>query len=106
VQFVVHLSNKQRHLMTEELIRGHVEYLRQLKQKGVLPFCGPCKDGTAIMILNCDTFEEAHQFVENDPFSKVGYYASRNIVEIEEANESNNFLLDEVLDYLSKQSVK
>jgi len=93
LQFVVHLSNKQHHLMTPDLIRAHVEYLRHLKQKGVLPFCGPCKDETAIMILNCNTFEEAQQLVENDPFSKAGYYASRNIVEIEEANEANNFLL-------------
>ncbi|MBH8597675.1 MULTISPECIES: hypothetical protein [unclassified Thermoactinomyces] len=32
-QFNVHLSDKQKHLMSKELVVGHVEYLRSLKEK-------------------------------------------------------------------------
>ncbi|REE77715.1 hypothetical protein A8990_12735 [Paenibacillus taihuensis] len=105
MQFFVHLSNKQRHLMTEGLVRDHVEYLRKLKEKDVLPFCGPCKDGTAIMILSCGNLEEASLYVEEDPFSKAGYYETRSIVEVEEANAANNFHLDKVVDYLTTRTV-
>ncbi|MBB6453380.1 hypothetical protein HNQ94_001828 [Salirhabdus euzebyi] len=101
-KFVVHLTNKQRQFMTEALILDHVAYLRNLKEEGVLPFCGPCVDGTALMILDAPTEEIAKEYVEGDPFSKVNYYMERNIVEIEEANIENNFLLGDVLKYLSK----
>lgn len=96
--FVTYFSNKQRHLMTEKLIKDHASYLYGLKKKGVLPFCGPCKDGTALMIFKCSSYDDVSQFVENDPFSKVNYYMDRKIIEIEEANEENNFLLSDVLD--------
>lgn len=100
-QFVVRLSGKQRELMTEDLVRGHVEYLRELKERGVLPFCGPCADGTALMILSCDSLETARELVAGDPFSEVDYYEDRDIVEIEEATEENDFLLADVLEFLS-----
>jgi len=96
-KFVVHLSNKQKDLMSKELITAHVTYLKELKESGVLPFCGPCLDDTALMIIEAETFDDAVEFVENDPFSKVNYYIDRKIVEVEEANIENNFLIDEVL---------
>lgn len=96
-KFIVHLSNKQNELMTKELIVNHVNYLKMLKESGVLPFCGPCADGTALMIIDAPSFEKAKNYVENDPFSKVNYYMDRKIVEIEEATLDNNFLLEEVL---------
>lgn len=91
--------------MTEELIVGHVAYLRGLKEKGVLPFCGPCVDGTALMMIHASTVEEAGEVVENDPFSKVDYYLDRKIVEVEEATVENNFLIDDVLTYLRNKQV-
>ncbi|MFC4619077.1 YciI family protein [Camelliibacillus cellulosilyticus] len=91
--FVVHLSGKQKNLLTHSLLTKHVGYLRHLKEVGVLPFCGPCKDDTALMIIKAETLEEAHGRVEADPFAQVNYYQNRRIVEIEEANESNHFLL-------------
>ncbi len=102
-KFVVHLSSKQRELMTRELITAHAAYLKSLKKKGVLPFCGPCTDGTALMIIDAPTKEKAVEYVENDPFSKVNYYRDRKVVEIEEATIENDFLIDDVLDYLAKK---
>jgi uncharacterized protein YciI len=104
-QFVVLLSEKQKHLMTEQLIRGHVAYLSKLSKEGSLRFCGPCTDGSALMILQCSSPEEAQKLVEADPFSHVAYYASRKIVEIEEANEANEFHLQQVLQALKSRSM-
>jgi uncharacterized protein YciI len=91
--------------MTAQLITEHVAYLKSLKEKGVLPFCGPCVDGTALMIIDASSFEEAKEYVENDPFSKVDYYIDRKVVEIEEATIENNFFIDEVLTYLGEKVV-
>lgn len=102
-KFVVHLSDKQRELMSCELIKAHAAYLKLLKEKRVLPFCGPCADGTALMIIDAPTKEKAIEYVENDPFSKVNYYRERKVVEIEEATEENDFLINDVLDYLAKK---
>ncbi|UOR12832.1 YciI family protein [Halobacillus amylolyticus] len=95
-KFIVRLSNKQKELMNEDLMREHASYLRKLKGKGVLPFCGPCKDGTALMIIDVPTYQLAKQYVENDPFSRVDYYLTRDIVEIEEATIENDFLMGDV----------
>lgn len=89
--------------MSEELIIDHVSYLKSLKEKGVLPFCGPCVDGSALMIIDAPSFVAAQELVQNDPFSKVNYYLDRKIVEIEEATLDNNFHLDEVLTYLKQK---
>ncbi|WZY00538.1 YciI family protein [Bacillus sp. FSL W7-1360] len=101
-KFVVILSDKQRNLMLAELIKGHVAYLKALKEKGVLLFCGPCTDGTAVMIIDAPSLEKAKELVEGDPFSEVDYYKERRIVEIEEANEENGFFLEKVLAGLGK----
>jgi uncharacterized protein YciI len=101
--FVVHLADKQRHLMTEQLIRDHVHYLTELSRSGALIFCGPCADGTALMILRCADVDEANRLLEGDPFSQVNYYRSRRIVEILAANEQNQFHLPMVLDNLAKR---
>lgn len=43
-KFIVHLSNKQRELMSKKLVLQHAAHLKKLKETGVLPFCGPCVD--------------------------------------------------------------
>lgn len=101
-KYIVRLSDKQKELMNEALMRQHASYLRELKEKGVLPFCGPCMDGTALMIIDAPSYQLAKQYVENDPFSKVNYYRTRDIVEIEEATIENNFLMDDVIQYLRR----
>lgn len=91
--------------MTKELIAEHVSYLKTLKEKGILPFCGPSVDGTALMIIDAPSKEKVREYVENDPFSKVDYYIERKVVEIEEATLENNFLIDDVLTYLKQKQV-
>jgi len=101
-KYIVHLSDKQRELMTKELVTQHAAYLKSLKELGVLPFCGPCTDGTALMIIDAPSQEKAKEYVDNDPFSKINYYMKRKIVEVEEATIENGFLVDEVINYLEK----
>lgn len=102
-KFIVRLSDKQKELMNEELMRQHALYLRELKEKEVLPFCGPCKDGTALMIIDAPSYQLAKQYVENDPFSKVDYYMTRDIAEIEEATIANDFLMEDVFKSLKSK---
>lgn len=98
--FRVILSDKQPKLMTEELIRAHVEYLDQLYQKDLVMACGPCTDQTALMIIKANSQEEAEKMIAGDPFSKVRYYRAIDISEFLLANPDNNFHLDTVLNKL------
>lgn len=102
-KFIVYLSDKQKELMTKELITQHAAYLLSLKDKNILPFCGPCHDGNALMIIDAIDAEEARAYVEGDPFSKVNYYRTRKIVEVDEATPENNFLIDEVIEFLEQK---
>jgi uncharacterized protein YciI len=90
--FVVALNEKQPQLMTQQLLEAHCDYLHRLADAGNLRFCGPCLDGTALMVLNAIDEPAARSIVENDPFAAVDYYRSRRVVEIEEANVDNDFL--------------
>jgi len=92
-KFIVKLSNKQKHLFNQELLAGHVEHLKHLTEIGVLQTCGPCDDGSAILILKADNIEQARSYVEADPFSSVDYYQNREISEFFEATMENNFWL-------------
>jgi uncharacterized protein YciI len=62
--------------------------------------CGPCVDGTALMFLKAESQKEAEELLEGDPFSRVGYYQTQKIVEVQEATFENNFHLEQVLDRL------
>ncbi|ELZ78401.1 YCII-like protein [Haloferax larsenii JCM 13917] len=92
-QFVVRLAEKQGQVLDEDLLVSHVEHLRDLDDRGILRFCGPCSDGTALLILACDSIEDAREIVERDPFAVANYYRDREVVEVEEATAENNFLL-------------
>ena len=58
-----------------------------------MALCGPCEDGTAIIVLGCDDREQAVAIADADPFAAVGAYAEREIVAIRVATPENNFLL-------------
>ena len=89
--------------MTKKLITGHVEHLNSLWDKGHLIFCGPCSDGSAVMILKAKSLSDVDRLVQDDPFTKVKYYQSIEIKEVQNANPGNNFHLEEVLDYLDSK---
>lgn len=51
--FLVKLENAQPERMTPALVRAHVAWLRELTEAGRLVLCGPCADGTAVLVLHC-----------------------------------------------------
>lgn len=92
-KFIAKLSDKQKHLFSQELLISHVDHLKKLTGRGVLQTCGPCGDGSAFMIMIARDVEEAKNYLESDPFSKVDYYKNRVVVEFFEATMENNFWL-------------
>jgi len=106
MKWIAFLSDKQRELMTIELLEAHVEYLTQITVEKKLEFCGPLMDGTAIMILNAKSEDEAKSIVRLDPFSNVSYYKNVKFVECMEANLKNGFLLEWSLDYMGSNEYK
>ena len=95
-KFVVLLRNKRKGGLTDDLLRQHVAHLRQLHQEAKLVLCGPFKnDAHAIQILNADSFKDAQALVQADPFVVDQYYTSYELYELIEANESNNWLLED-----------
>jgi len=94
MHFLIRLSGAQPELMTPELVSEHVAYLHRLHSSGHLVFCGPCDDGTAIVVLRCSDRDEAERLAAGDPFARVGAYRERSIVAFRPATLENNFLLN------------
>jgi len=81
--------------INEELIKRHVEYLRELKRLGKLVLCGPFTDYPGGMVIFlAEDLVEAINIAESDPFIASGC-KSYEIRTLEPANEENNYLLDE-----------
>ena len=93
-------------LMTEQLVKDHVDFLKDLHEKGRLMFCGPCfEDGTAMLLIKAESKQNADDIIANDPFSIVRFYRQRTIKEIAECNIDNQFLLQASIDFIrSKES--
>lgn len=73
VHYVILLSLNEGRSLTEELIRGHISYLRQLEENGQLVLCGPfgnVKGG--MVIIRAGSFEEAEEIAKLDPFISSG----------------------------------
>lgn len=81
--------------LQEELVKKHVEHIRNLDSKGILFMCGLLKGHeSGMLILNAKTYEEAESYVKRDPLIINSCYKKHIIYEIQEANASNNYLLD------------
>jgi len=94
-KFVIILKDKQKGSLTNELLEQHITHLRKLLKQGKLVICGPFKnDDAAIQILVAENEVEAHTLIKSDPFIKYKYYKSYDIFELIEANENNNWLMD------------
>lgn len=91
--FLVKLEGARPDLMTLHLIKAHVAWLQKLHESGNLVLCGPCEDGTAIIVLSCDTLEEASRIAGSDPFIGAGCYADQKVRGFHLATPENNFLL-------------
>ncbi|MDT8719222.1 hypothetical protein IAI10_21450 [Clostridium sp. 19966] len=81
--------------LNDELIKSHVEHLKQLKRQGKLVLCGPFTDYPGGMVIFlAESFAEATNIAKADPFIASGC-KSFEIRTLEPANEENNYLLIE-----------
>ncbi len=88
----VYLMNNQKPL-NEELIKNHVEHLKELKRQGKLVLCGPFEDYPGGMVVfQAGNKEEAMDIAKADPFISSGC-KTFELRFLEEANEDNNYLL-------------
>ncbi len=64
------------------------------QQKGRLFLCGPLVGSDkAIKIIYADSMNEAVKIAHSDPFTVNSYYPNIEVLELEEANEANEYLL-------------
>lgn len=93
-KYVVILSGKRKNTLTNALLNDHVRHLKEINRKGQLFLCGPLVDSDkAIKIINASSMEEALEIANSDPFTIHSYYPNIEVLELEEANEENEYLL-------------
>lgn len=70
--YVYFMENKK--VLNMEIVKKHVQYLKELDDSGKLLLCGPFTDyAGGMVVLECKDIEEARAFAESDPFIKEGY---------------------------------
>jgi len=99
-KFVVIYENMQEDAVTEDqipnVLKAHVDFLKDLHSKGILSACGPIKDNNdekGMLIFEAKSREEVEGYVLKDPFIALKCYAIYRIYEWTEANDSNNWLI-------------
>lgn len=93
-KYVIILSGKKKNTLTDTLLNSHVQHLKEINRKGQLFLCGPLVDSDkAIKIINANSMEEALKVAKGDPFTIHSYYPNIEVLELEEANEENEYLL-------------
>lgn len=76
-----------------ELIKSHVEYLKELKRLDKLVLCGPFQDYPGGMVIfHAKDLTEATNIANSDPFIASGC-KTFEIRTLELADEGNNYLL-------------
>lgn len=95
-KYVVIYEDERKDALSPDLLKGHVEHIRDLHSRGIIFLCGPLKnsDGKGLLIFEANSREEVEYQVLKDPFIVRKWYARYRIYEWIEANDSNNFLLD------------
>jgi uncharacterized protein YciI len=79
--------------LNEEIVKGHVEHLKELKSQGKLVLCGPFTDFPGgMVVIEAKDLAEATEIANTDPFIASGC-KSFEIRTLEQANEENNYLL-------------
>lgn len=100
-RFVGILKDKNAARLTKALLEEHVGHLRRLKKEGLLLFCGPLTgQNEALQMLLADSFDMAQTAFLADPFLRDGFYAGYTFSEFIEANDENNYLMDDTLQTL------
>ena len=79
--------------LNEEIVKCHVEHLKELKRQGRLVLCGPFTDYPGGMVaFTAGDLTEATNIAKADPFIASGC-KTYEIRTLELANEENNYLL-------------
>jgi uncharacterized protein YciI len=79
--------------LTEQIVKLHVDHLKQLKEQDQLVLCGPFIDYPGgMVVIRARDIVEATEIAQKDPFIQSGY-KSFEIRTIQQANEENNYLL-------------
>lgn len=95
-KYIVILEEKAKGCLNDDLLELHVQHLKALKNKGNLFLCGPFKDNDgALQIILANTFEETEKLIQSDPFIANKYYRKYTIHELIEANDDNNYLMED-----------
>ena len=103
-QFVIMLSGKTTGTLKTELLEQHVAHLKKLKKENRLVVCGPFLNNSGAMkIIRAENMEEAQQIATRDPFTAESYYQNYEIFELIEANETNNYLLEDTQTKISQR---
>ncbi|MEG0365526.1 MAG: YciI family protein [Coprobacillus sp.] len=106
-KYVVILSNKAKGTLKEALLFEHVEHLKLLKKQGKLFICGPFEDNdNAIQIIIAKNKREAEEIILSDPFIVNHYYRDFSISTLIEANDENNYLMEDTQTKLNKYNKK
>lgn len=93
---VVLLKDKNKGMLTRELLLRHVGHLKALKAEGRLHLCGPFKDDSGgFILIEADDEKEAQAIASRDPFIVEGYYRTLEVHELMESGEHNNWLMDD-----------
>ena len=95
-KYVVIYEDERKDALSRDLLKGHVEHIRDLHSLGIIFLCGPLKnsDGKGLLIFEANSQDEVENHVLKDPFIVQKWYGSYRIYEWIEANDINNFLLD------------
>ena len=95
-KYVVIYEGERKDALAPDLLKGHVEHLRDLHSHGILFLCGPLKnsDGKGLLVFEANSQEEVESYVLEDPFIIQKWYANYRIYKWIEANDSNNYLMN------------
>lgn len=95
-KFVLILKDKQKGTLTNKLLQGHVDHLKKYSSNGNIFLAGPFKDNDgAIQIIEAESRMVAESIVQKDPFVSEKYYQTYVLNELIEANEGNNWLMED-----------
>lgn len=94
-KYVVIYEDEQKGDLALDLLKGHVEHLKDLHSQGILFLCGSLKnsDGKGLLIFEANSEEEVESCILKAPLIIQKWYASYRIFEWIEANDNNNYLM-------------
>ena len=90
IRFVILISRQKDYSI--DIIKKHVEYLKQLDDEGQLVMCGPFQDyDGGIVIIRAESIKEAKEIAESDPFISQGF-STYELRTLELSNAENNHM--------------